>query len=147
MGGFFLGFFPFSSIYISNIIPTCPTFSLFSQFILPLPFLSPILSQPNRLVVSFRFLFVFPSSFSFSYGFGNSEWVVWFGICVCWLVFCLFILLFGLEGWIGLGGRGGLERGGYVGGWGIGWGDWGVVGEMVTLGERSPCGKYGFLVL
>jgi hypothetical protein len=31
-----------------------------------------------------------------------------------------------------------------------GWGDWGVVGEMVTLGERSPCGIYGmfgFLVL
>jgi len=34
-------------------------------------------------------------------------------------------------------------REGWVGGWGIGWGDWGVVGAMVTLGEGSPCGIYG----
>jgi len=62
-------------------------------------------------------------------------------VCVGWLVFCLFIFTFGLEG---------RFREGWVGGWGIGWGDWGVVGKMVTLGEGSPCGIYGifeFLVL
>jgi len=78
--------------------------------------------------------------------------VVWFGICVCWLVGVLLIYFyFWIGGFGGVGG--GLEgrfREGWVGGWGIGWGDWGVVGKMVTLGEGSPCGIYGifeFLVL
>lgn len=50
---------------------------------------------------------------------------------MCWLVFCLFIFAFcfWIEGLDWIGGRGGLERGGYVGGWGIGWGDWGGGGR------------------
>lgn len=69
-------FFVFPCFLFQHLFPT--TFSRGIRDILPLHFpqihspapLSHIPTQPNRLVVSFRFLFVFPSSFSFSYGFG-----------------------------------------------------------------------------
>jgi len=69
-------------------------------------------------------------------------------MCVLVSVFDIFFFTFGLKGWIGLGGRRGLERGGYVGGWGIGWGDWGVVWEMVTFrgGHMANMGYSNFWV-
>lgn len=101
-------FFLFFSPSFQHLSST--TFSLLFIFPIHSPAPLSLISQPKSFDSLSHFFFIFSFfHFCYSYGFGNLKWVVWFGICVCWLVFLqfFFFLLLDWRVWGGLDWNGG----------------------------------------